>query len=192
MATDLKFVGIIGNNSTESTNRTLMHYIAKRFGNQAEIEVFEILGIPPFKVSDDKTPPAELQPLMQAIEASDGVIIATPEYDHTVPAALKSVLEWLSWTSEVLRWKPVMISGASYGRLGTSRAQDHLRQILTSPFIQARVLAPQFLLGDSLQAFDENGDLIKESDVKELDSVWARFMIFTQLVKSIEGKEVAQ
>ncbi|WP_018297500.1 NADPH-dependent FMN reductase [Corynebacterium lubricantis] len=192
MATDLNFVGIIGNNSTQSTNRTLMHYIAKHFADQAEIEVFEIRDIPPFKVSDDKIPPAELRPLMEAIEASDGVVIATPEYDHTVPAALKSVLEWLSWTSEVLRWKPVMISGASYGRLGTSRAQDHLRQILTSPFIQARVLAPQFLLGDSLQAFDNNGDLIKESDITELDSVWSRFMIFTQLVKSVEGKEVAQ
>lgn len=141
MKGDLKYVGIIGNNSTESTNRTLMHFIDRHFADQVDIEVFEIRPMPAFKATDDPTAPPEVQALIDAIAVSDGVIIATPEYDHTIPAALKSVLEWLSWSSEVMHGKPVMIVGASYGRLGTSRAQDHLRQILTSPWLRARVLA---------------------------------------------------
>lgn len=188
----IKYVGIIGNNATVSTNRTLLHFVAKHFADQADIDVHEIRPIPPFKATGDRTAPPELQPLIDAIEASDGVIISTPEYDHTIPAALKSVLEWLSYSSEVLRGVPVMIVGASYGRLGTSRAQDHLRQILTSPWLRARVLASEFLLGGSLQAFDEEGNLKDASDVANLESCFADFKAFSEIIKAIEVKEVVE
>ncbi|MDJ1370491.1 NADPH-dependent FMN reductase [Gulosibacter molinativorax] len=188
----MKYVGIIGNNSTESTNRTLMQYIARQFADQAEIVVFEIRPMPPFKASEDRTVPAEVQSLVDAIADSDGVIISTPEYDHTIPAALKSVLEWLSWSSEVMRDKPVMIVGASYGRLGTSRAQDHLRQILTSPWLRARILTSEFLLGGSQQAFDEEGNLTHETDVENLRTHFAEFKAFTEIMNEIELKEAAE
>ena len=71
---------------------------------------------------------------------ADGVIIATPEHNHTVTAGLKSLLEWLSFKIHPLENKPVMIVGASYYDQGTSRAQLHLRQILDAPGVNALVM----------------------------------------------------
>src|SRR5699024_9584455 len=103
------------------------------------------------------------------IEAADGVIIATPEYDHSVPAVLMNALEWLSYARHPFVGKPVMIVGASYGTLGTSRAQAHLRRILDSPELSARIMpSSEFLLGHSLQAFDEDGR--SEEHTSELQS----------------------
>ena len=74
------------------------------------------------------------------IEEADGVIIGTPEYDHSIPAVLMSALAWLSYGIYPLLNKPIMITGASYGTLGSSRAQLQLRQILNAPEIKANVL----------------------------------------------------
>ncbi|WP_257181731.1 NADPH-dependent FMN reductase [Corynebacterium cystitidis] len=193
----MRFAGIIGNNATESTNRTLMHFIANHFQDRAEITCHEIRPLPAFKATGDRpangtgdqgenqSVPVEVQEIINTIEASDGVIIATPEYNHTIPAPLKSLLEWLSWSSESMRGKPVMIVGASYGRLGTSRAQDHLRQILTSPLLRARVLPAEFLLSNSLSAFDESGALVSQADVEALEATFAEFEAFADIIASI-------
>lgn len=188
----MRLVGIIGNNATESTNRTLMRFLAEHVRDRAEVDVAEIRPIPLFKDSPGLTAPDPVRDLIARIEAADGVVIATPEYDHTIPAALKSVLEWLSATSQVMKGKPVMIVGASYGRLGTSRAQDHLRQILSSPMLRARVLPAEYLLSDSLQAFDEHGALVKALDVERLDAVVGEFLEYCRIVRGIEQREEAK
>ena len=72
-------------------------------------------------------------------DAADGVIIATPEHNHTTSAALKSTIEWLSYQIHPFDGKPVMIVGASYYQQGSSREQLHLRQILDSPGVNAMV-----------------------------------------------------
>ncbi len=184
----MKYVGIIGNNSKVSTNRKLMHFIANHFADEADIELFEIRDMPAFYESDNQQAPESVQALIDAIEASDGVIISTPEYDHSIPSALKSVLEWLSWSSKALKSMPTMIVGASYGKLGTSRAQAHLRQILTSPYLRALVLPTEFLLGGSLGAFDEAGNLVDPVVQKKLESVFAEFITFTEIVDAIRFK----
>lgn len=74
------------------------------------------------------------------IRAADGVLIGTPEYDHSIPAILVNALAWLSYGIFPLLNKPVMITEASYGTLGSSRAQLQLRQILNTPEIKANVL----------------------------------------------------
>ena len=82
------------------------------------------------------------------ITRADGVIIATPEHNHTISASLKSVLEWLSFEVHPFENKPVMIVGASYYDQGTSRAQVHLRKILDAPGVNAYTLpGNEFLLG---------------------------------------------
>lgn len=92
---------------------------------------------------------------------ADGVIIATPEHNHTVPAGLKSALEWLSFKIHPLENKPVMVVGASYYDQGTSRAQLHLRQILDAPGVNALVMpGNEFLLGKAKEAFDQEDRLI--------------------------------
>lgn len=186
----MSYVAIIGNNATESTNRTLIQHLVDHVAEAGSIRVFEIRPLPAFRPSEDRTAPPQVQELIDAIAASDGVIIATPEYDHSIPAALKSALEWLSWSSEVMKGRPVMIMGASYGRLGTSRAQDHLRQILTSPWLRASVLPAEFLLGGSMQAFDDAGKLVDPSDAARLDAHFAEFQAFSKVIQETTAKGI--
>ena len=114
------------------------------------------------------------------------MIIATPEYDHSVPAVLMNALEWLSYARHPFVGKPVMIVGASYGTLGTSRAQAHLRRILDSPELSARIMpSSEFLLGHSLQAFDEDGNLNNEEKVTLLEGLFEDFEVFSNISKHL-------
>ncbi|GEO58528.1 NADPH-dependent FMN reductase [Companilactobacillus bobalius] len=183
-----KFIAIVGSNSNKSTNRELLKYMKKRFQSAAEIELVEIKNLPIYKKSADKYVPQEALDIATKIEAADGVIIATPEYDHSIPAALSSALAWLSYGIHPFVDKPVMITGASYGSLGSSRAQAQLRQILDSPELKARIMpSSEFLLGHSLQAFDENGDLKDEKVIKQLDGLFQDFLDFVNISKQLNN-----
>ncbi|MDU5511789.1 NADPH-dependent FMN reductase [Enterococcus gilvus] len=182
----MKLIGIVGTNSDRSTNRKLMQYMKEHFSDQVEIEVCEIKDFPAFDEPEEKTSPSIINLLSEKIDQADGVIISTPEYDHSIPAALKSMLEWLSYTTRPLMDKPVMIVGASHGSLGSSRAQAHLRQILNAPELKARVMSgTEFLLGQSLQAFDEDGQLIYPEKVKELEESMDDFLLFVDITNQL-------
>ncbi len=167
----LKLIAIVGTNSKRSTNRQLLQYMQKHFADKAEIELVEIKDIPVFNKPADKQLPADILEIAAKIEASDGVIIGTPEYDHSIPAVLMSALAWLSYGIYPLLNKPIMITGASYGTLGSSRAQLQLRQILNAPEIKANVLPDEFLLSHSLQSFNPSGDLVDLDVIKKLDAI---------------------
>ena len=178
----LKFIGIIGTNSKESTNRTLLQFIQKHFADKATIELVEIDNIPLFNKPAKMRVPKAITELADKIEAADGVIIATPEYDHAIPAALQSALAWLSYGIFPMVNKPVMIVGASHGTLGSSRAQLQLRQILDAPELKAAVMpSSEFLLGRSLEAFDEKGNLKDKAIVKKLNALFDDFRLFVKL-----------
>ena len=182
----MKFVAIVGTNSDRSTNRQLLHFMAKHFADQAEIEVLEIKDVPIFIQPEDKVAPQSVQVISQKIAEADGVIISTPEYDHSITAALKALLEWISYTDQVLMDKAVMIVGGSLGSLGTSRAQSHLRQILDSPELKARVMpGTEYYLSNSGQAFDENGQLVYPEKVSELENHFAEFVGFVQILNQL-------
>lgn len=129
----MKLLGIVGSAAEESYNRQLLQYIEKEFANQFDLELIEVKDLPMFDESHDQTQSVAIQNLNRKILKADGVIIATPEHNHTVSPALKSLIEWLSFKIHPLANKPVMIIGASFYDQGTSRAQLHLRQILDSP-----------------------------------------------------------
>ncbi|MBG9980174.1 NAD(P)H-dependent oxidoreductase [Facklamia sp. DSM 111018] len=184
----VKIIGIVGNNSTKSTNRTLMQYIARRYKEQAEIDLFEVRDLPMFNKPSNGQIPEKAKEIAAKIEVADGVIISTPEYDLSIPAALSSALAWLSYNIYPFVDKPVMIVGASYGALGSSRAQQHLRSILNAPVIRAIVMpGNEFLLGHSLQAFDENGDLIFPEKVKQLDGYFVDFLKFIRVTEVLSS-----
>lgn len=172
----MKIVGIIGNNASFSYNRLLLHEAQRIVGDRADFEVLEIKDIPLFCNDEVNNPPACVLEMSQKVEEADGVVIATPEYDCAVPAALKSVLEWLSSATHPFIDKPVMIMGASLGMLGTARAQSNLRQILNAPDVYARVLpAPEILVSYAPDKFDESGRLIDKPTAHFID---ARFDAF--------------
>lgn len=186
----LKFIGLVGTNSKKSTNRQLLQYMQKHFADKAEIELIEIKDIPIFNKPSDMQVPEIVKEIAAKIEAADGVIIGTPEYDHSIPAVLMSALAWLSYGIYPLLGKPVMITGASYGTLGSSRAQLQLRQILDSPELKASIMpGSEFLLSHSLQAFDKNGDLIDLETIQKLDALFDDFRLFVKITEKLSSAQ---
>ena len=185
----LKLIAIVGTNSKRSTNRQLLQYMSKHFADKAEIELVEIKDIPMFNKPADRSVPELVSEIAEKIDAADGVLIGTPEYDHSIPAVLMNALAWLSYGIYPLLNKPVMITGASYGTLGSSRAQLQLRQILNAPEIKANVLPDEFLLSHSLQSFDQSGDLVDLDVVKKLDAIFDDFRIFVKITDKLRNAQ---
>ena len=168
----------------------LLQYVQKHFESKAEIELLEIKDLPFFDKPESKELPALVLEMAEKINAADGVIIATPEYDHAIPAALMNALAWLSYGIFPFLHKPVMITGASYGTLGSSRAQLQLRQILDAPELKASIMpGSEFLLGHSLQAFDELGDMSDPELVKKLDALFDDFRLFVKMTNKLSNAQ---
>lgn len=189
----MKLIGLIGTNSAKSTNRQLLQYMTKHFAKKAEIELVEIKDLPIFNKPASRKLPKAVQELVAKLEAADGVIIGTPEYDHSIPAVLMNALAWVSYGVYPLLNKPVMITGASYGTLGSSRAQLQLRQILNAPELKATVLPDEFLLSNSLQAFNAQGKLNNIETSQKLDAIFDDFRLFVTMTNKLSNaKELLQ
>lgn len=182
----LHYVGIAGTNIQRSTNLKLLQYMKKHYSEEAVIEIVDISNLPVFyKASQDHIPEA-VNVISEKIRKADGVIIATPEYDHAIPAVLSSALAWFSYHIHPFAGKPVMIVGASYGSLGTSRAQAQLRQILDSPELKASIMpSSEFLVGHSLEAFDDSGNLKNLRLGVQLNGLFSDFSVFVKLTKQM-------
>ncbi|WP_288530011.1 NADPH-dependent FMN reductase [uncultured Secundilactobacillus sp.] len=177
-----KYVALVGTNSKRSTNRQLLSFIKKHFSNNIQVELVELGGLPIFdKPRNMKIPPRAMD-IADKIDKSDGVIISTPEYDHAAPAVLMNALEWLSYGIQPFMDKPVMITGASFGGLGTSRAQAHVRQMLDAPELRARIMpSSEYMVAHSLQAFDDDGQLFDQNNIEKLEGLIADFQEFVEL-----------
>lgn len=183
----IKLVGIAGSISEQSYNRELLYYIQHSFKDLFDFEVLDIKDLPLFNQDHlEVLESFEFQEIQKKIEAADGVVIATPEHNRTVPAPLKSLLEWLSFKIHPLKAKPVKIMGASYLDQGTSSAQMHLRQILESPGIDALVLPGQeFLLGNCQSAFDKVGNIIDQKTAQYLRKSMEVFVTYVLTLKPL-------
>ncbi len=94
------------------------------------IDVFDLEGIPPYNQDLDQQPPPRVTELKTRIRASDAILIATPEYNYSIPGVLKNAIDWASrpYGDNAFDGKPVALMGASVGQFATARAQYHLRQ----------------------------------------------------------------
>lgn len=182
----MRYIAIVGTNASFSYNRKLLWYMKKHFEPQAQIEVVEIADLPLF-CEDFEQIPTRILEIVRAIEAADGVIFSTPEYDHAITASLKSLIEWLSWkTLQPLVNMPVMIVGVSLGNMGTVFAQENLRQILSSPGLDAFVLPThQFLLGRAVTAFNAQDELVDERTIEWLEQCFEQFMRYAKTLKPL-------
>jgi urocanate reductase len=186
----MKFIAIVGTNAKKSYNRKLLQFMKKHFESKADIELLEITDVPMFNQSDNQSYSEVIQMFNDKITASDGVIMATPEYNHSIPSGLKSLIEWLSFDLHPLAGKPVMIVGASLGTQGSSRAQLHLRQILDAPGVDANVMPGyEFLLGSASKAFDDAGNLSNEGTIDFLEICFLRFMRFANIANQLNEEE---
>lgn len=176
----MKLLAVVGTNAPFSYNRFLAQFIAKHYGDKADIEVKEVDPIKPFSRSEE--PDEATKNWIEDIKNADGVILCTPEYDHSIPSSLKSALEWLGSHAgpNVMKMKPAAVVGTSYGIQGASRAQEEAREILLSPDMSANVLpGNEILISGAANNFDKStGDLLNEDVIKQLDVMMDNFIKF--------------
>ncbi|WP_203651609.1 NADPH-dependent oxidoreductase [Secundilactobacillus yichangensis] len=186
----VKLVGIAGSIGEQSYNRMLLEFIRNHFKKSVDIELLDINNVPVFNEDEDHNDNPVVHELARKISGANGVILATPEHNHTVPAAMKNVIEWLSNNVHPLNGKAVWIVGASYHTQGSSRAQLHLKQILESPGVNAFVMpGNEFLLSNAKEAFDEDGNLKDARTVGFLDSVMKKFLTFMKVIEMMDAPD---
>jgi chromate reductase len=151
----MRVLGISGSLRGESHNTRLLRVAAELLPPPAELELFEGLkDVPPYDQDDDgDLAPAGVRSLREAIAGADAVLIATPEYNSSIPGQLKNALDWASrpLSDNVLRNKPVAVVGASTGSFGAVWAQAEVRKVLAS--IGARVLDVELPVPGAEEAF---------------------------------------
>lgn len=151
-------LGLSGSLRAGSHNAKLLRAAGELLPADVELTIFDGLkAIPPFDEDDEHTRPEPVQALFDAIAAADAVLIATPEYNQSIPGQLKNALDWLSRPPEQtpLRGKPVAVVGASTGLFGAVWAQAEVRKVLGA--IGARVLDRELPIGLADDAFHAHG-----------------------------------
>lgn len=188
----MKLVAIAGSIAEDSYNKKLVNFMAKAYSDVANIEVLSLDQVPLFDRDLSYKDFDQLVELDRKIKLADGVILATPEHNHTTTVAMKSMLEWLSTDTHPFQDKPVLIVGASYHVQGTSRAQMDLRDILDAPGVNAIALpGNDFLLGNCKEKFDEQGNLNDEGTIKFLNSVLVKFTEWVNTINAVSAEEAA-
>ena len=186
-----KILALVGTNANFSYNRLLLKLMKKHFKQMADIEIYEISKLPAFSVDVPLEEQTEVWKLKQKVKAANGVIFSTPEYDHGIPAALKSAVEWLSYHTTVLKKKPVMVVGVSYGRQASARSQVQMRQILISPDCDANLMpGNEVLIGGATHVFSKDGRLINAEMRDNLEECFTHFIEYIQLFENADEEEV--
>ena len=163
MEKKIKIIGIVGSLRKASFNKALMQAALELVPENAEIEVFDIANIPPFNQDFETQLPQIVQDFKAKIKAADALLIATPEYNYSIPGVLKNAIDSASrpYADKVFDNKPVAFMSASVGRLGGARAQYHLRQSCVFLNMQP-INQPEVMLPQAQHYIDENGKLQNE------------------------------
>ena len=159
----VRILGIPGSLRKASFNHAALRATQELAPSDATVEIFDLHGIPPFNEDDERSIPARVRQLKARVREADAILIATPEYNFSVPGVLKNAIDWASRPYGDNAWdgKPVAIMGASVGATGTARAQYHLRQ--TFVFLNMYpVNRPEVMISNASQRFDDQGRLVDE------------------------------
>jgi chromate reductase len=172
---NIRLLGIAGSLRQGSFNRALLRAVKEVLPTHAELDIYEGLkDIPPYDgdVEAAGAPPSVIA-LKEAIAAADGLVIATPEYNYSIPGVLKNAIDWASRppAQTPLRDKPAGIIGASQGPSGTMRAQYHLRQVFV--FMNVHAMGqPEVFVGSAKSKFEADGRL-HDTATREHLAKWA-------------------
>lgn len=171
----MNVLAIAGSLRRNSLNRRLLQAAVACAPAGMHVQLYEGLGsLPMFDEDDESTQLAAgpVRALLDQVASASALLIATPEYNQSMPGVLKNAIDWLSRPApkEVLVGKPVALIGASAGRWGTRLAQAALRQVLFAT--EASVLTgPALYLANAHSAFDAEGILIDSAALTSLRQV---------------------
>ncbi len=177
-------LGIAGSLRRGSYNRALLRSAQSLTPDDMRLHLFDLHDVPFYDADVEKRgDPEPVTALKERIREADAVVIATPEYQHSLPGVLKNALDWASRPPQdpPLKRKPVAMMGATPGRYGTARAQAELRKVLAYNDA-VLVNRPEVLVANATKTFDEAGELVDDTArelVRELLEAlgwWVRLM----------------
>ena len=181
MAQPVKILGIVGSLREASYNKVLMRAASFLVPKNATLRIFSLNGMPLFNQDLENKPPPIVRKFKAEIRKADAILIATPEYNYSVPGVLKNAIDWASRPhgDNAFEGKPVALMSASIGSLGGARAQYHLRQSFV--FLNMFPLNhPEVMMSFAEDNVDSEGKLTNEetkqliSDLLEALVRWTR------------------
>jgi chromate reductase len=178
----MRILGISGSVRRGSHNRRLLRAAGNSLPSGVELVEWEtVAGLPIFDEDLELTPPESVRAFLEAIEAADALLIATPEYNASVPGGLKNALDWASrpFPDNVLRDKPSAVIGASTGLFGAVWAQAEVRKALNAS--GAHVLDSELPVGLADSAFADDDTLAEPELAARLRDV------LTDLVREVSA-----
>ncbi|MBN1321712.1 MAG: NAD(P)H-dependent oxidoreductase [Thermoleophilia bacterium] len=177
-------LGIPGSLRAGSYNLGLLRAAAELIPVEASLEIVSLAGIPPYNADvQSQGDPEPVVELKRRVEGAGALLIATPEYNYSIPGVLKNAIDWVSRPPKTtpLRKKPVGIMGASGGESGTMRGQLAIRQVFV--FLDSYVMGqPELRVTNAGQRFDAEGRLIDEELRERLRVYLTALIEWTRLV----------
>ena len=162
-------LGFAGSLRSGSYNKALLRAAVNLLPEDVTLEIFDIDGIPLFNQDVEANIPPKVEEFKSKIREASAILIATPEYNYSVPGVLKNAIDWASrpYGDNPFDGKPVAIISASIGMLGGARAQYHLRQMFV--FLNMYpVNGPEVIVPFAQNKFDASGSLVDENTKKFL------------------------
>jgi chromate reductase len=158
---EVSLLGISGSLRGGSHNARLLRAAADELPEGVELRIYDGLrDVPPYdEDEDDGSPPEAVRRLRGELAGSDGLLVATPEYSHSIPGHLKNALDWAARPAggNALRFLPAAVIGASTGAFGAVWAQAEMRKVLAA--CGARVVQGELALGHAHERFGPGGEL---------------------------------
>ncbi len=174
---------LVGSLARGSINRTLAESLIALAPTDLEFREIPIGDLPLYSQDyDDDYPPAG-RALKEAISASDGILIVSPEYNRSIPGALKNAIDWASrpWGTNSFARKPTGIIGASPGSIGTAVMQSSMRSVLS--FLDAPQLnSPEAYVVYRPEHFGPGGEVRDEATAAFLRHYMEEYCAFVQRV----------
>ena len=176
----------VGSLSSTSINRVLSRALIRLAPEDFEFAEIPIGNLPLYSPDFDADYPPEAVALKEAIAAADAVLFVTPEYNRSIPGALKNAIDWASrpWGKNSFHHMPAAVIGASPGQIGTAVGQQSLRAVLS--FCNARQMtAPEAYITFRPGLFTDDGEVTDETTSAFLADFMQEFKIHTQRVLTV-------
>jgi chromate reductase, NAD(P)H dehydrogenase (quinone) len=176
----------VGSLSSTSINRELSKALIRLAPEELEFAEIPIGDLPLYSPDYDENYPPEPRAMKEAIAGSDAILFVTPEYNRSIPGALKNAIDWASrpWGQNSFDQMPAAVIGASIGQIGTALAQQSIRGVLS--FCNARQMtAPEAYIRFSPDVFPGEGEVADESTKSFLTNYMEEFRTYVARVLTV-------
>jgi chromate reductase len=180
----VNILGFAGSLRKGSYNKALLRAALEVVPKGARLEIFDLDGIPPFNQDLENQPSEKLKEFKAKIRAADAILIATPEYNYSIPGVLKNAIDCASrpYGDNAFEHKPVAIMGASIGMTGSARAQYHLRQCFV--FLTCFALnQPEVIVPFANEKIDKEGKVTDQKTRKNIKELLESLVEWTNRLK---------